>query len=149
MSGHLLLRITHFTFASLLLAAVVPPAVAEPDSSDSLLRTRLDQILTNLLTNAVRYTPPPGAISVSARRQGENVAFTVRDTGIGIAPTDLPNIFERFYRADRSRSRSSGGSGVGLTIAKALAEALGGSLTAASDGPGKGSTFTLLLPISR
>jgi len=119
----------------------LPPVQADPD--------RLDQVLTNLLTNAVRYTPPPGTVTVSARRQGQAIAFSVCDTGIGIAPEDLPNIFERFYRADRSRSRSSGGSGVGLTIAKALAEAMGGSLSAASEGPGKGSTFTLLLPLAR
>ncbi len=119
----------------------LPPVQADPD--------RLDQVLTNLLTNAVRYTPPPGTVTLSARRQGEKVAFSVRDTGIGIASSDLPNIFERFYRADRSRSRSSGGSGVGLTIAKVLAEAMGGSLSASSEGSGKGSTFTLLLPAAR
>jgi two-component system, OmpR family, sensor histidine kinase BaeS len=119
----------------------LPAVLADPD--------RLDQVLTNLLTNAVRYTPPPGTVTIAARRQGREVAFSVRDSGIGIAPEDLPNIFERFFRADRSRSRSSGGSGVGLTIAKALAEAMGGSLSASSEGAGKGSTFTLLLPISR
>ncbi len=119
----------------------LPAVYADPD--------RLDQVLTNLLTNAVRYTPPPGTVTIAARRQGQAVAFSVRDTGIGIATEDLPNIFERFYRADRSRSRSSGGSGVGLTIAKALAEAMGGSLIASSEGAGKGSTFTLLLPLSR
>jgi two-component system sensor histidine kinase BaeS len=119
----------------------LPAVLADPD--------RLDQVLTNLLTNAVRYTPPPGTVTIAARRQGPQVAFSVRDTGIGIAPEDLPNIFERFFRADRSRSRSSGGSGVGLTIAKALAEAMGGSLSASSEGSGKGSTFTLLLPLSR
>jgi len=128
----------------LVLAADVPedlPAVrADPD--------RLDQVLTNLLTNAVRYTPAPGTVTIAARRQGAAVAFSVCDTGIGIAPEDLPNIFERFFRADRSRSRSSGGSGVGLTIAKALAEAMGGTLSAASGGPGKGSTFTLVMPLS-
>jgi len=117
----------------------LPPVRADPD--------RLAQVLANLLTNALKYTLAPGTVTVTARHSAGAVAFEVRDTGIGISPEDLPQVFERFYRVDRSRSRSSGGSGVGLTIARALAVAMGGSLEAASLGVGKGSTFTLRLPI--
>lgn len=107
---------------------------------------RLGQVLTNLLTNALNYTEPGGSVSAAVRPDGRSVAFVVRDTGIGIAPEHLPHVFERFYRVDPSRSRASGGSGIGLTIARALAEAMHGSLEAHSEGPGQGSTFTLRLP---
>ncbi len=110
---------------------------------------RLVQVLTNLLTNALKYTPPPGSVTVTADRQASGVAFSVRDSGIGIAADQLPHLFERFYRVDRSRARSSGGSGVGLTIAKAIAEAMGGRLRTESAGAGQGSTFTLWLPSSK
>jgi signal transduction histidine kinase len=109
-------------------------------------RERAVQILVNLLANAVRYTPPPGVISVEVRQDGDGVRFAVSDNGIGIGAGDLPHVFERFYRVDKSRSRAYGGSGVGLTIARALAEAMNGRLTAESAGLGKGSTFTLWLP---
>ncbi len=75
------------------------------------------------------------------------VAFSVQDTGIGIAAENLPHVFERFYRVDKSRSRAGGGSGVGLTISRHLVEAHGGRITAASAGPGQGSTFTFTLPV--
>jgi signal transduction histidine kinase len=110
---------------------------------------RLVQILSNLLTNALKYTTAPGTVTVAASRQGDGIAFLVRDSGIGIAADQLPHVFERFYRVDRSRARSSGGSGVGLTIAKAIAEAMSGTLSAQSDGAGQGSTFTLWLPLTR
>jgi signal transduction histidine kinase len=107
---------------------------------------RLAQILLNLIGNALRYTPEGGCITVRLAGGEEQVRAEVVDTGVGIAADDLPLIFERFYRVDRSRSRASGGSGIGLTIARHLAWAMGGDLTAASAGPGRGSTFTLTLP---
>lgn len=110
---------------------------------------RLVQILSNLLTNALKYTPAPGSVTIVVSREDSGIAFAVRDTGIGIATEHLPYVFERFYRVDRSRARSSGGSGIGLTIAKAIAVAMGGTLSAQSVGPGQGSTFTLRLPISK
>lgn len=109
---------------------------------------RAVQALTNLLTNALRYTPAPGRVDVRVTRQGSMLAFEVRDTGMGIAQENLPHIFERFYRVDKSRARASGGSGIGLTIAQALITAMGGSIRAESAGVGKGSVFTFTLPIS-
>jgi len=122
------------------LAPSLPPVLADRD--------RAVQILTNLLTNALRYTPAPGRVSVRVARTGEAVAFGIADSGVGLAPEHLEHIFERFYRVDKSRSRTLGGSGIGLTIANALAEAMGGELRAASAGPGRGSTFTLTLPVA-
>ena len=111
--------------------------------------TRALQVLTNLLSNALRYTAPGGSVSVSARVEDSAVRFDVRDTGIGIPPEHLAHIFDRFYRVDPARSRALGGSGVGLTIAHALAAAQGGELRAASAGAGYGSTFTFTLPRAR
>ncbi len=109
---------------------------------------RAVQALTNLLTNALRYTPAPGRVDVHVTRQGSMLAFQVRDTGMGIAPENLPHLFERFYRVDKSRARTLGGSGIGLTIAQALITAMGGTIRAESVGPGKGSVFTFTLPIA-
>ena len=109
-------------------------------------RDRAIQVLTNLLTNALRYTPAPGEVEVSARSDGHTIRFQVRDTGIGLASEHLPHVFERFYRVDPSRSRSQGGSGVGLAIAKALVEAMGGRIWATSPGPDQGATFLFTLP---
>jgi signal transduction histidine kinase len=120
--------------------ADLPPVLADQD--------RAVQVLSNLLTNALRYTPAPGRVEVSIQRAGDAVAFRVADTGAGIAPEHLEHLFERFYRVDKSRSRALGGSGIGLTIAKALTEAMGGQISAASPGVGQGSTFTFTLPIS-
>ena len=103
-------------------------------------------MLTNLVTNALRYTPPPGEIAVRVAAEDGVVRFEVSDSGIGIAPEHLPRVFERFYRVDKSRARALGGAGVGLTIAQALAETMGGRISAHSPGPGQGSTFTLELP---
>jgi histidine kinase len=109
---------------------------------------RLVQVLTNLTGNALQYTPQGGSVTLSARRVGAEVHISVRDTGLGIATEHLPRIFDRFYRIDRSRSRQSGGgSGIGLTIARALVEAHGGRLWAESAGLGNGSTFTVALPL--
>jgi len=118
----------------------LPDVVADPD--------RAVQVLTNLLTNALRYTPAPGRVEVNVARAGSMLAFQVRDTGVGIAPENLSRIFERFYRVERSRARALGGSGIGLTIAKALVEAMRGTIRAESAGPGKGSVFTFTLPIA-
>ncbi|WP_026370357.1 sensor histidine kinase [Kallotenue papyrolyticum] len=116
----------------------LPPIWADPD--------RLSQILLNLLGNALRYTPVGGTITISARPLEGAVQITVRDTGIGIAPEHLPHLFERFYRVDKSRTRSSGGTGIGLTIARHLVHAHGGEIWAESDGPGTGAAFHLTLP---
>ncbi len=110
--------------------------------------TRTIQILTNLVGNALQYTASGGQVTIRAERRGPEVAFSVSDTGIGIAPEHLPHIFERFYRVDKSRSRVGGGSGIGLTIARHLVEAQGGQIWAESAGPGHGSTFTFTLPIA-
>ena len=111
-------------------------------------RDRLMQVLINLLDNACQYTPPGGQVSVEVKRQGQEVLVAVHDSGMGIPPEHLPNVFTRFYREDKSRSRQAGGgSGIGLTIARHLVEAHGGRLWAESQGVGKGSTFTFTLPL--
>ena len=108
--------------------------------------TRAVQILTNLLVNALRYTPAPGRVEVAVSCEEDMVAFRVSDTGIGLSPEQLAHIFERFYRVDKSRSRAFGGSGIGLTIAQSLAQAMGGEIRVESVGLGKGSSFILTLP---
>lgn len=107
---------------------------------------RAVQVLTNLLGNALRYTPSGGEVALQVRELDGLVEFAVVDTGLGIASEHLPHLFERFYRVDRSRSRAAGGSGIGLTIAKHLVEAHGGTIRAVSPGAGKGATFTFTLP---
>jgi histidine kinase len=107
---------------------------------------RLSQVLFNLVGNALQYTPAGGQVTVAAQRQGDEVLVSVQDTGIGIAAEHLSHVFDRFYRADRSRARVSGGSGIGLTIAKHLIEAHGGRIWVESPGDGKGSTFAFTLP---
>jgi two-component system sensor histidine kinase BaeS len=106
-------------------------------------------VLGNLLDNALRHTAPGGTVTLSAAELGGLVELRVADTGEGIDPEHLPHVFERFYRADTSRVRDRGGSGIGLAIVKALVEAQGGSVTAASDGPGSGATFTVTVPTCR
>ncbi|MDT0212505.1 HAMP domain-containing sensor histidine kinase [Rothia sp. ARF10] len=108
---------------------------------------RLAQVIGNLLDNALQHTPRGGHVRLGLIRRHEGwVDVTVADDGEGIAADHLPHVFERFYRADPARSRTRGGSGIGLTISKALVEAHGGTLTAASPGPGAGATFTVRLP---
>jgi signal transduction histidine kinase len=107
---------------------------------------RISQVLRNLLENAVAHTAKGGSITVVAKQQGNWVEVSVTDTGEGIPAEDLPNIFERFYRVDKSRARATGGSGLGLTIAKRLVEAHGGKIEAQSE-LGKGSRFTFTLPV--
>ncbi|GAA5503812.1 adaptive-response sensory-kinase SasA [Deinococcus xinjiangensis] len=103
------------------------------------------QVLTNLLSNALRHTPPRGSVTVEAQSAGQFLHFSVVDSGAGIAAEHLPHIFERFYRVDPARSRSESGSGVGLTIAKGLIEAMGGEMWAVSQ-TGQGSVFLFTLP---
>ncbi|NUQ95733.1 MAG: HAMP domain-containing protein [Streptomyces sp.] len=106
---------------------------------------RMRQALGNLVSNALRHTPPDGTVTLAARREGEEVVFTVTDTGTGIAPEDLPHVFDRFWRAEKSRSRRTGGSGLGLPIVRHLVAAHGGTADAACE-PGAGAVFTLRLP---
>jgi len=111
-------------------------------------RTRLRQLFLNLVTNAIKYTPAGGKVELGVGRHPDNVTFAVRDTGIGISAADFPHIFERFWRADRVRSRMSerGGFGLGLAISQWIAQAHGGTLTASSR-LGRGSLFTVTLPL--
>jgi signal transduction histidine kinase len=113
-------------------------------------RTRLRQLFLNLVTNAIKYTPPGGKVDIGLGLHPDNVTFAVRDTGIGIAAADVPYIFERFWRADRARSRMSerGGFGLGLAISQWIAQAHGGTLTASSR-LGRGSLFTVTLPLAQ
>jgi two-component system, OmpR family, sensor kinase len=110
--------------------------------------TRLRQLFLNLVTNAIKYTPAGGKVELGLGLHPDNVTFAVRDTGIGIAAADVPHIFERFWRADRARSRMSerGGFGLGLAISQWIAQAHGGTLTASSR-LGRGSLFTVTLPL--
>jgi two-component system sensor histidine kinase BaeS len=124
------------------LAPDLPRALADED--------RVVQVLTNLTGNALQYTPEHGKVTITARRIGDNVQISVRDTGIGIPPEHLTHIFDRFYRVDKSRTRrAGGGSGIGLTIARALVEAQGGRIWVESSGEGHGSTFLFTLPIAK
>ena len=116
----------------------LPAVLADPE--------RVGQALRNLIDNALRYTPPGGSVVVSLTAKGGQATVAVADTGGGVAPQDLPHVFDRFYRADRSRSRATGGSGVGLAIVKQLVEAQGGGVSAQSE-PGRGSTFAFSLPV--
>lgn len=111
-------------------------------------RQRIGQVLTNLLTNALRHTPAGGTVELEVTRDEHTVAFSVTDNGEGIAPEHLGAVFERFYRGDAARDREHGGSGIGLTISLALARSHGGNLTASSAGLGHGATFVLTLPMA-
>jgi signal transduction histidine kinase len=106
---------------------------------------RMQQVLLNLLDNALHYTPPGGAVCIEATETGTAVRIAVLDNGIGIAPEHLPHVFTRFYRVDKSRSRAAGGAGIGLTIARRLTEAHGGTIAVEST-PGRGSRFAITLP---
>jgi len=108
-------------------------------------RARVVQVLQNLIRNAIRYTPEGGIILVGVRLDRASVELTVRDTGAGIAPKDLPHVFERFYRGERSRNRSHGGAGIGLAIARRLVEGMNGTITVESR-LGEGTVFTIRLP---
>ena len=125
------------------LGKVVDP-LAGPVSGDP---NRLQQVVWNLLSNAVKFTPKGGAVEVVLARVSAHVEITVRDTGMGIDPTFLAHVFERFRQADSSSTRRSGGLGLGLAIAKQLVELHGGTLRAESAGPGQGSAFVVSLPM--
>lgn len=108
---------------------------------------RIQQVLTNLIGNALQYTPEGGQVTVHAKVSGNEVVVSVQDNGIGISAEHIPHIFDRFYRVDKSRARAGGGSGIGLTIAKQLIESHGGRIWAESEGAHKGSTFYFALPV--
>lgn len=110
---------------------------------------RIGQVLGNLLDNALRHTPAGGTVTLTCRRVEDWVEYRVTDTGDGVAAEHLPHLFDRFYRADTSRDRRMGGSGIGLAIAKALVEAHGGGISVTSSGVGHGTTFTVRLPSHR
>ena len=120
--------------------ALVAPLVVHADPD------RTAQVLFNLVGNAIRYTPEDGCIEVEVTAVNNTAQVKVTDTGMGIPEDALPYIFERFYRVDPSRARNSGGSGIGLTIARHLVWAMGGDIRADSEGAGTGSTFTFSLP---
>lgn len=124
---------------------VTVPSGAIPLRAD---RSRVRQLLMNLLTNAIKYTPTGGRVWVGSSLENGRVVITVRDTGIGIAPGDLPHVFDRFWRADPARSRTGerSGAGLGLAISKWAAEAHGGAIEVESR-PGRGTTFTVWLPL--
>src|SRR5262249_55157634 len=107
---------------------------------------RLAQVIANLLNNASKFSEPASLIKLIASREAEQVAVRVKDTGVGIAPEMLPNLFEPFMQAERSISRSQGGLGIGLALVRRLVDLHNGTVTAASDGIGKGSEFVVRLP---
>ena len=109
---------------------------------------RLTQVVSNLLTNAARYTRPGGRIDVTAARDGGEVRLNVIDNGVGIDPALLPHLFEMFVQGPRGFDRAEGGLGLGLSLVRTLTELHGGSVTAQSDGEGRGSMFTVRLPLS-
>jgi signal transduction histidine kinase len=120
--------------------SALPKVLADQD--------RVEQVLTNLLGNALQYTPTGGCVKVSLTPIDSMLRVSVQDTGLGLTSEDLTRIFQRFYRVDKSRSRRSGGSGIGLTIARHLVEAHGGQIWVESPGPGQGSTFYFMLPLA-
>lgn len=139
------------TFRSLAEEAHVTLTVEVPPHLPPLLAdsARLSQVLHNLLNNALVHTPEGGRITIRADHRNDLLRLSVQDTGDGISPEHLPYIFERFYRADRARSRNTGGTGLGLAIVKAIVEAHGGRVTVLSEGkPGQGSLFTVEIPLA-
>lgn len=109
---------------------------------------RLHQLLVILMDNAFKYTAAGGRVTVTARQVDKQIAFSIRDTGCGISPENLPHIFDRFFREDKARSRDKGGIGLGLSIAKWIAEIHGGKIAVESE-PGQGTTFKVSLPVQK
>jgi signal transduction histidine kinase len=125
---------------------VVLEGQAEPGIDPVYMDTRrIGRVLNNLVANALRHTPSGGSITVHARRTGPGVEVSVRDTGEGLRPEDLPHLFERFYRGEKSRSRQTGGAGLGLAIARGIVEAHGGQIQAGNL-PAGGALFSFTLP---
>ena len=122
-----------------LAGADLPPIMVDP--------MRMLQVLDNLLANALRHTPAGGVIQMETRRAGDALVVELVDSGEGIDAADLPHLFDRFYRTDRSRNRDTGGSGLGLAIVRSLVEVQGGSVVAYSAGLGQGSTFRVWFPL--
>ncbi len=121
---------------------------ADPLSSQLIIKAdpdRIKQVMTNLISNAIRYTPAGGTIRINARQERKGVAISVQDSGSGISEEELPYVFDRFYRGDKARERDSGGTGLGLAIAKSLISAHGGSIKAESK-LGSGTVFTFWIP---
>jgi len=127
---------------TLLVTPADEPLWLEADS------TRIEQILSNLLNNAAKFTEPGGSIEIAAERQGGEAVLRVKDSGAGIAPDLLPHVFDLFVQGERSLDRSHGGLGIGLTLVRNLVERHGGKVEAASGGPGRGSTLTVRLPLA-
>ncbi|MBP1465551.1 HAMP domain-containing protein [Candidatus Chloroploca sp. M-50] len=119
--------------------AYLPSVWSDPD--------RIDQVMINVLSNAFRYTPSGGKVTVRAVYANPMVKVSVQDTGVGIADEHLPHVFERFYRVDKSRARQSGGNGIGLAIVRHLIDVQGGEIWAESAGPGTGTTISFTLPL--
>ncbi len=159
--GRLSLELSHASVGRLVATAVetartrfadkgVELSVSTPASDRATVwgdEQRLAQVLANLLDNALRHTPHGGSVRLGTRVDGPEVVVEVRDDGDGITPEQLHHVFERFYRGDTARDRKDRGSGVGLTISRAIAEVHGGSLTVTSPGLGLGSTFDVRLPL--
>ncbi len=121
-----------------LIAAAAPEVIGDAD--------RLAQVLRNLLSNALRHTPAGGQVTVRVGAAGQQAQIQVADTGSGIAPEDLPHVFDRFYRGDKGAGRQGRGAGLGLAIARQLVAAHGGQITVASP-PGQGTAFSITLPV--
>jgi PAS domain S-box-containing protein len=161
MTGKLRLELHQISFASVVEAAVdsaQPSADAKGIRLKAMLgasqdivsadSARLQQVVWNLLTNAIKFTPKGGQVHVLLQRVNSHLELSVSDTGIGIPPNYLPHVFDRFSQKDSSTTRAFGGLGLGLAICKQLVELHGGSIRAASQGEGKGATFSVLLPLS-
>ena len=135
----------HFDEKRVTLTSSLPPEPVHVLADED----RIIQVLTNLIGNALQYTPEQGTVSVLLEKDKTEAQISVRDTGLGIPAEHLSHIFDRFYRVDKSRSRTQGGSGIGLTIAKHLVEAHGGRIWAESAGENKGSVFVFTLPLAK
>jgi CheY-like chemotaxis protein/two-component sensor histidine kinase len=155
------LRKAHIDVASIVMgaAATIRPALEQkqhelkielPDEPLPVYAdpTRAEQIIANLLTNAAKYTQQGGRVTLRAQRQDRYVEVQVADTGVGLPPEMIGRVFDLFAQAERTLDRSEGGLGIGLTVARKLAEMHGGTILASSEGLGKGSTFTVRLPLS-
>jgi two-component system cell cycle sensor histidine kinase PleC len=130
--------------AAVRLTCHIDPGIA-PISADPI---RLRQVLLNLLSNSIKFTPAQGLIAVTVRQSGESVRVAVSDTGVGMAPEDIPRALEPFTQIEESLTRKHGGTGLGLAVSKMLVESHGGSLTLDSE-RGVGTTVSLLLPVAR